>query len=168
MSFEVFFVLLPSVSSVVALEIGLVAFNIVEHVLVLTEELGGIGFQQLNELGYFGATEEQGVLAEEFTCIVECLQLGECLKIANAQLGHVGYGLCSGLCLQQFVELLHLAPGIDAVVVDNSCHLYVCIIKIIPVYFRVLFFFFFGEADFLVVAASSSSAGLTAGVSSAA
>ena len=143
MPFEVFFILLSAVSAVVALEIGLVTLDIIEHVLVLTEEFGGIGFQQLDELCNLGAAEEQGVLAEEFTCIVECLQLGECLKIANAQLGHVGYGLCSGLCLQQFVELLHLAPGIDAVVVDNSCHLYVCIIKIIPVYFRVLFFFFF-------------------------
>ena len=87
-------------------------------------------------------------MAEELARIVERLQLGESLEVADAQLSHVGHGLRGRLCLQLFVELLHLAPCVDAVVVDDSCHLHVRIKQVIPFYFGVLFFFFFGAVGF--------------------
>ena len=86
--------------------------------------------------------------AEELACVVERLQLAECLKIANAQFCHFCYRFCGGLCLQQFVELLHFAPCVDAVIINDCRHLHIDIIKILPVYFGVFFFFFFEEVFF--------------------
>ena len=50
---EILFILLSTVLTVVALEVGTVTFDIVEHVLVLAEELGGVGFEQFYEFGDF-------------------------------------------------------------------------------------------------------------------
>lgn len=52
MPFEVVFILLSTVLTVVALEVGTVTLDIVEYVLVLAEELGGVGFEQFYEFGY--------------------------------------------------------------------------------------------------------------------
>ena len=116
-------VLLPSVLTVAALEVGTVALDVVEHILMAAQKLGGIGLEESDEPGYLGASVENGVAAEKLSRVVERLQLGECLKIADAQFCHFGYGLCGGLCLQLFVELLHFSPRIDAIVIDNSSHL---------------------------------------------
>ena len=148
MPLEVLLILLAMLLAVGALEVGTVTFDIVEHVLVSAEELGGVGFEQFHELCNLRATEEYRVFTEELARVVERLQLGESLEVADAQLGHVGHGLRGRLCLQQFVELLHLAPCVDAVVIDDGCHLHVRIKQVIPFYFGVLFFFFFGAVGF--------------------
>ena len=140
----------------IAIILAVATLDIVEDVLMAAEEFGRVRLEKFHKPSYLGTAEEQGVLAEEFTRVIEGLQLGECLKIAYAQLGHVGHGLRCRLYLQQFVELLHLAPGIDAVVIENGSHLYVRIIEVVPIYFGVFFFFFFGEADFLGAATFSS------------
>ena len=88
------------------------------------------------------------MFAQELSAIVERLQLGEGLEVTYAQFGHIGHSLCGGLCIQLFVELLHLAPSVDAVVVENCCNLHIGIGKIIPIYLGVFFFFFFGVEDF--------------------
>ena len=117
MSLEILTILLPVVFTLSTLEIGTVTFDIVKHILMLAQKLGRIGFKKADEPGYLRASVENGMLAEKLPRVVERLQLGECLKIADAQFCHFGYSLCGGLCLQQFVELLHLSPCVDAVVV---------------------------------------------------
>lgn len=117
MSLEILTILLPVVLTVSAFEIGTVTLDIVEHILMAAQKLGRVGFEESDEPCYLGASVENGVLAEKLPRVVERLQLGECLKIADAQFCHFGYSLCGGLCLQQFVELLHFSPCIDAVVV---------------------------------------------------
>ncbi len=149
---QILLVLWPACLTVGALEVGTVSLDVVEHVPVPAQKLGGISPEQVGEPGCLGASEEDGMAAEKTPRVVERPKLGECLKIADAQLGHIGHGLCGGLRLQQFVELLHLAPCIDAVVVDDRCHLHVGIVKVCPVYLGVLFFFgdrlFFSVAGF--------------------
>mgnify|MGYP007102181903 CR=1 FL=1 len=146
--FEVPLISISFLFTILAFNERFITLDVVENILVLAEELGWVSAEQLNELGNLGASEEQWVLAEELARVVERLQLGECLKITNAQFCHISYCLCITLFLQQFVELLHLAPGVDAVVINDGCHLHVRISKVFPVYFRVLFFFFFGVAGF--------------------
>ena len=98
--FEVPLISLSFLFTILALNERLITLDVVENVLVLAEELCWVSAEQLDELGYLGASEEYRVFAEELTCIVERLQLGKCLKIADAQFCHFCYGLCGGLCLQ--------------------------------------------------------------------
>ncbi len=134
------------------LEIRTVTFDVVEHVLVPVQKLGGISLEQVGEPGYLGAAGEDGMPAEEPACVVERPQLGKSLIVANPQLCHICYLLRGRDLIKHFVELLHLPPSVDAVVVDDGCHLHVGIIEVGPVYFRVLFFFgdrlFFSVAGF--------------------
>ena len=146
--FEVPLISLSFLFTILALYERLITLDVVENILVLAQELCWVGTEQLDELGNLGASEEQWVLAEKLARVVERLQLGECLKITYAQFCHISYCLRITLFLQQFVELLHLAISVDAVVIENCCHLHVRISKVFPVYFRVLFFFFFGVAGF--------------------
>ena len=83
MPFEVLSVGGAFILSVAALEIGAITLDIVEDILMLTEELGRVLAEQLDELGNLGASEEYRVLTEKLASIIERLQLGESLIVSN-------------------------------------------------------------------------------------
>lgn len=83
MPFEVLSVGGAFILSVAALEIGAITLDIVEDILMLTEELGRVLAEQLDELGNLGASEEYRVLTEKLARIIERLQLGESLIVSN-------------------------------------------------------------------------------------
>ena len=107
MPLEVLSVSCMVVLSVPALEVGTVTFDIVKHVLMPAQELGGVSLEEFDGPGYLGATIEDGVLAEKFARVVERLQLGKSLIVANPQFCHICYLLRGRRFIKHFVELLH-------------------------------------------------------------
>ena len=83
MPFEVLSVGGALIFSIASLEIGAITLDIVEDILMLTEELGRVLAEQLDELGNLGASEEYRVLTEKLARIIERLQLGESLIVSN-------------------------------------------------------------------------------------
>lgn len=82
MPFEVLSVGGALILSIASFEIGAITLDIVEHILMLTEELGRVGAEQLDELGNLGASEEYRVLTEKLARIIERLQLGKGLIVS--------------------------------------------------------------------------------------
>lgn len=80
--FEVLTIGCAFILSIAAFEIGAITLNIVEDILMLTEKLGRVGAEQLDELGNLGASEEYGVLTEKLARIIERLQLGKSLIVS--------------------------------------------------------------------------------------
>lgn len=90
------------------------------------------------------------MLIQELAGIVVSLQFIECLKVADAEFCHGSYIVRLRFLIKEFVEFLHFAPGVDAVVIDDGCHLHVLIIEVIPVDVRIFLFFldyFFFESS---------------------
>ena len=158
---KMLFVRLSQCLAVITFEVGLVATDVVEHVLVLSQELCRVGLQQVLQLGELGAAEEYWVLEQEIASVVERLQFGKRLKIPYPEFGHSGHSLWSGAFFKQFVELLHFAPGVDAVIVDYGCCLHIDIHEVVPCDARIFLFlldyFFFASSP-----AAPSSAGTSA------
>ena len=71
MSIEILTILLPSILSVAALEIGTITLDVVKHILMPAQKLGRVGFEESDEPGYLGASVENRVLAEKLPPVVE-------------------------------------------------------------------------------------------------
>lgn len=71
MPFEVLSVGGAFILSIATLEIGAITLDVIENILVLAEELSRVSAEQLDELGYLGASEEYRVLTEKLARIVE-------------------------------------------------------------------------------------------------
>lgn len=140
-----------SVLPVVPLEVALVSLDIVEHILVTMQKLRGVGTEEFGELVELRLVLEEWVFVEKLSCIIVRLELGEALQVANAELCHLGNIALRRFLIQGFVELRHLAPGIDTVVVQHRGSLNVLIEEVSPIYIRIfllfLDYFFFDSVE---------------------
>lgn len=150
MPLEVLTVAGTFVLAIISFNVALIALDIVEHVLMLMKKLGRILLEQFYEFIEFGLTLQQWMLIQKLAGIVVRLQFVECLKITDAEFRHGSHIIRLRFLVQEFVEFLHLAPCIDAVVIDDGCRLHVLVIEVIPVDVRIFLFllnYFFFESS---------------------
>ena len=137
MSGEVVAIVCTLILAVLALQVTLVPADVVEHELVLVQELCRIAAEEIEQFRQFRPAGEQRVIVAETARIVERTQLVERLEVPDAEFGQfLDCRLCRFL-IQLLVELRHTPPRVDAVVVEDGRRLNVGIRQVQPVDLRI-------------------------------
>jgi hypothetical protein len=76
---------------------------------------------------------------EKLPSVVERLQLIECLQIPDTKFYHVHDITLRRFLIQTFVELLHLFPCNNTIIINECCYLDLRVEEVVPVDLRVLF-----------------------------
>lgn len=135
--------------SILALQVALVPADIVEHELMLVQELSRITMEETEQFRELRPAGEQWMIIAELACVIERTQLVECLEVPDAEFCQFLDCRLRRFLIQLLVELRHTPPRVDAVVVEDGRRLNVGIRQVQPVDLRV--FYFFLEALFLAV-----------------
>ena len=154
MAGEVVAIVCTLILAVLALQVTLVPADVVEHELVLVQELCRITTEETEQFRELRPAGEQWMIIAELACVIERTQLVERLEVPDAELGHFLDCRLRRFLIQLLVELRHTPPCVDAVVVEDGRRLNVGIRQVQPVDLRVFYFFLealFLEALFLAV-----------------